>query len=572
MKKRLTLALCVLCLLATGCQTKDGLTASGSDEWSRGVVVGLTKAKPVAVAAWQETMFVVWAVESGQLRLAQLDAALNLQSETRLALAMSSTYARDLRLWVEAADHLHLAWVDGENGAPTVVHAQVAPGRVEPLSRREISLPTTARHIEMAVRPEAGRLDLFWSDLSNQNSGLYHQAVTLAGDASSPAVRLTETGWQPRVVWGTSGVMHIAWADWDREMGGYAAAWYARFDPESRSLDGSTLLARVRTRWGQTFQGSLVGEVGAQAVATWRAGNRIVERGLFDRHWYGSDFGGAFRSSHTTEGAIRGDDVRYALLSSSPAETVLPVHSLATGNVVLSWQDARMRTVEDRTWIASSAWVARRSSVRLQIILVPFDAQGQGEPVIVTKTWPLSMWPDLAVGADGALRAAWCEPLGNDVYQVVVASTAPEARDALGGFSPVEWWDDVLTLWTDFLGLMGLLPMVFGWVLAPLGLMLVGVFTNPDGLRKRQVVAWLGMAILLQLTGKWFLFPDLLSLGPDPIELGLTAAPIVLGIGLMWVYWRRADEPSLLAAYGLFAGTEIIFSLFVIIPRVLWAS
>jgi hypothetical protein len=85
-------------------------------------------------------------------------------------------------------------------------------------------------------------------------------------------------------------------------------------------------------------------------------------------------------------------------------------------------------------------------------------------------------------------------------------------------------------------------------------------------------VAWLGTAILLQLAGKWFLFPDLLSLGPAPVELGLTVAPIVLGIGLMWVYWRRTDEPSLLAAYGLFAGIEIIISLFVTIPRVLWAG
>ncbi len=572
MKKRLASVLCLLCLLAAGCQTKDGLTASGSDEWSRGVIVGLTKAKPAAVATWQETTFVVWASEDGQLRLAQFDAALDLQSETGLALAMSSDRARDLRLWAEAADRLRLAWVDGESGAPTVVHAQVVPGRVEAFSRQEIALPSNAHHVEMAVHREAGRLDIFWSDLSDQNSGLYHQAATLAGDDTSPAVRLTETGWQPRVVWGASGVMHVAWADWDRDVGGYAAAWCARFDPERRSLDGSTLLTRVRMRWGQLFQSPLVGEVGAQVVAAWRAGNRIVERGLFDRHWYGSDFGGAFRSSHTTEGAIRGDDVRYALVSSSPAEMAPPVHSLATGNIVVSWQDARMRTVEGRTWIASSAWVARRSNVRLQIILIPFDAQGQGERVSVTRTWLLSMWPDLAVGADGTLRAVWCEALGDDVYQVVVASTAPEARDALGGFRPAEWWDDVLTLWTDFFGLLGLLPLVFGWVLVPLGLMLVGVFINPDGLRKQQVVAWLGAAILLQLVGKWFLFPDLLSFGPDLVELGLTIAPIVLGIGLMWVYWRRADEPSLLAAYGLFAGTEIILSLFVIIPRVLWAA
>jgi len=367
-------------------------------------------------------------------------------------------------------------------------------------------------------------------------------------------------------------VMRVAWADWDQESAGYATGWYARFDPESGSLDGATPLAGVRIRRGQIFQGPLVGQAGARAVVAWRAGNRTVDRGLFDRRWYGSDFGGAFRSSHTTEGAIRGDDVQYALLSDAPAEMALSVHPLATANVVVSWDNARMRTAQDRTWIISSAWVARRSNVRLQIIVLPFDEDGQGAPVVVTKTWPLSMWPDLAVGADGVLRAVWCEPLGDDVYQVVVASTAPEALDALGGFRPREWWGDVLTLWTDFFGLLGFLPMVSSWLLLPLGLMLVGVFANPDGLRKRQAVAWLGMAVLLQLTCKRFLFPNLLPLGLGPVGLGLTVAPIVLGIGLMWVYWRRADEPLLVAAFGLFASTEVIFSLFVVMPRVLWAG
>jgi len=46
----------------------------------------------------------------------------------------------------------------------------------------------------------------------------------------------------------------------------------------------------------------------------------------------------------------------------------------------------------------------------------------------------------------------------------------------------------------------------------------------------------------------------------------------VLGAGLMWVYWRRAEEPLLVAAYGLFAGMDAIFSLFVLMPRLVWGA
>ncbi len=76
-KKWAAIVLCVICLL-TSCTAEDGLTASGSGEWSRGVILGTTKANPVAVAAWEETTFVLWAAESGRLQLAQFDAALNL--------------------------------------------------------------------------------------------------------------------------------------------------------------------------------------------------------------------------------------------------------------------------------------------------------------------------------------------------------------------------------------------------------------------------------------------------------------------------------------------------------------
>jgi len=160
------------------------------------------------------------------------------------------------------------------------------------------------------------------------------------------------------------------------------------------------------------------------------------------------------------------------------------------------------------------------------------------------------------VGGDGTLRATWLEPIGDDKYQIVVASTAPEALEALGGFRLVEWVGEIATVGFDIMGLLSFAPLVLGWIILPLGLVLVGTFVSPSGVRGC----------------KRFLFPALLPLGPDPAETALSLLPTLLGAGLAWIYWRRVEKPLLLAAYGFFAGTDAIFSLFVMLPRLLWAA
>jgi hypothetical protein len=563
-KKWLLLILCVGCLLVAGCTAEEELTASGSDGWSRGTVVG-TAAEEVAVAVWEDTTFVAWVAESGQLRLAWLDAALGLQGVTDLAL--TAAYPRDLHLQAEAADRLHLAWVDSVEGVLTVVHARLVPGESEPAFQQEIPLPADARHAQVVARLEAGRLEIFWSADDNRNSGIYHQAVGLEGDEVAPAARLTETGWQPGVGWGPSGVMYLAWVE--QGPSGSVAVWHAAFDPAGQSLKGPAPAAEVRLIRRHVFQGPAVGGAGTKVVLVWSTGSRIERHGFYDSQE--QFFGGPLNPAGDAARAVRGDVVQYVMVSPAAAGAT-PVHPLTTGEVVEAWKAPRLRTLEDRAWAIFSGWVARRGSVRLQVVVVPFGAQGRGEPVAVTNTWRASMWSDLAVGTDGTLRAAWLEPIGDEVSQVVVASTAPEALDALGGFRLAEWWGEVVGFWFDMAGLLAFSPLVIGWTVLPLGLVLVGTFVSHGRLPGWKAAAWLGAAAVLQLVCKRLLFPSLMVLGPDSVEIGLSLAPFALGAGLMWVYWRRAEEPLLVAAYGLFAGMDAIFSLFVLMPRLVWGA
>ena len=570
LKKSVTLALGIVCLLASGCQAESEVTTSGSDEWSRGVVVGSTEADPVAVATLDETTFVTWIAESGRVQLAQLDAALNLESVTDLALTTAYPY-NNMLLEAEAADRLHVVWLDSIEGARTIVYAQVTPGETEPALRQELSLSDQAEHVQFVIRLEAQRLEIFWSADERYDSGIYHQAVSLKDGTTTSSAQLTETGWQPGVGWGPSGVMQVTWLEAGRS--GYFAVWCADFDPEGQSLEDPSPMTQVRIRRGQRFLGPSVGSAGEQAVVAWSIGWRLsVGRGRFLDPPTGGRLISAGVASYGAASTITSDRGQYALVSTVEQETDAPIHPLTTDQIVEIWEAPRMRTVGDRTWAFFSAWVARRSDIRMQFVVVPFDENGAGEPVIVTKTRPSSVWPDLAVGGDGTLRATWVEPLGNDMYRVVVASTAPEALESLGGFRLTEFLGGIVAFAFENLSLLGYAPYVIGWAILPLGLLLLATFLTPSGVRGWKAVLWLIGAIILQLASKQFLAPQML-----PFELGvegvaLSVIPVAIGIALMWVYWRRAKEPLLLAAYGLFIGTDAAFSVFVMIPRLLWAA
>jgi len=178
----------------------------------------------------------------------------------------------------------------------------------------------------------------------------------------------------------------------------------------------------------------------------------------------------------------------------------------------------------------------------------------------------------MAAGADGTLRMAWLEAARDGEFQVVVASTAPEARAALGGPRWSEWLDSAAALLFDGLSLLSYAPIVIAWVFLPVGLIVVATWVSGTDLRERRALVWLGATVLLQLACKRLLAPTMMLLGPDPMQVALSLAPMGVGLGLIGVYRWRAKRPSLPVAYGLFAAVDAAFSLFVVLPQVLWIA
>jgi hypothetical protein len=195
--------------------------------------------------------------------------------------------------------------------------------------------------------------------------------------------------------------------------------------------------------------------------------------------------------------------------------------------------------------------------------------EGNEPPVPISSTQTRSLYPDLAVEGD-TLRAAWLEPMGDEMYRVIVANTGSAAREALGGFMWGEWLQDVALLSMDMVGLLAYLPLVLLWTAIPLGLALVATRFSGGESSGWRAALWLGGALIIQLIGKGLVAVQLSPFQTDIDQAALALIPVVLGGGAVWLYWRRAASPTVIAAYGLFAGIDAAYSLFFLLPRVLW--
>jgi hypothetical protein len=558
--------LMVLCLLwfVAGCTPISQLTTSGSEMWSRGVILGTTPKEAVAVAAWDDETFVAWFGADGALRLAQLDAAMNTVEIADVSLTAVSP--QNLRL-IAAADQLDLTWIDSVDGLPTLVYARVAVGQETPLAYQSISLAEDARHVEALLNLEGQRLDVFWSDLSDRSEGLYHQASSLAGDLLASPTRLTDSGWQPGASRDADGQIHLAWAD--EGVGGYAAVWYALFVPDSQSLEEPRIAAEVRLRRGMVLEGPVVGAVSGAGVAAWSAGDRrpaLTGRG--DVPAGSEQLGGRVAPLSEPFGRVDGDRAHYAIVPPA-TEQLSPARSLVVAPVIAALGEPRLCSAEGEVWAVYSGYVARRSTFRLQVLAMSLSEEETATPVPISRTQSGSLYPDLAVEG-GTLRAVWLEPIDDEMYRVIVANTGSAAREALGGFLWAEWLHDVVLLGMDAVGLLGFFPLVLQWTALPLGLVLVATWVGGRALSGRRTALWLGAALIVHLIGKGFVAVQLSPFQTDIVQAALALIPLVLGGGAVWLYWRRAASPMPIVAYGLFAGIDAACSLFILLPRVLW--
>jgi hypothetical protein len=566
--RRLFLLMCAACLLLGSCVPEDNMTTSGSDQWSRGSVLDTTPFDTVALTTWEGSNFAAWVADDGHIRLARLDHALQIESLTDLEL--DSEYPGDMSLLIESAHRVHLIWEDRLDGTPAVVHAIVTPDQTEPILSQEILLPDDSQHIQTVLQLDGDRLEIFWSDLSGRNSGVFHQAYSITGGPATPVVQLTEGGWQPGVAVDASGAIYIAWIE---TLGSSRLTiQHALFEPESQTLSEITHVTTQPDLRGTLVEGPIVARIDTQTVVAWSTGQRLVQSGFFDQAGDGNVGridGGRMETGTRNTNRTQGDSIQYVTTSPAQVEPPEPLN-IRAGQVIGAWKAPDLLTGENRVWAIYSGWVEERGNTRLQAAVTPIYSEGFGPPIIISRTWEPSLRTTLALAEDESLRAAWLEATGEDMFKVVVASTDPTARAALGGFRPAEVMERATFIWSDFVGLLFFAPYIIAWMVLPWGLVGVGTILNPDTLEGLRSWIWLWLAPPIHLLCKRYIAPQWAPLGPSLTELSLTVAPLVVGALLMLIYLRRADRPSLLKAYGWFAIVDGLFTLFVTLPLYLW--
>jgi hypothetical protein len=216
----------------------------------------------------------------------------------------------------------------------------------------------------------------------------------------------------------------------------------------------------------------------------------------------------------------------------------------------------------------------------LQIAVVDLQAgQIEGQE-IVSASQAASLQPNVAVDSGHNLHLAWIDTAGFTRYQVIYASNSSQARETLNRITAYEVVDRILSAVLSVLSALFFVPIVLGWMVVPIGWLFIfswsrgeSQISTPGGARA------LGLAMLLHLGVKLFLFPTLLDrplfsslLSPSMSNvLGRWILPLFLAAlssGLVWVYLKRGRSKSILVAYLLYGVVDSLLTLviYVTIP------
>jgi len=194
---------------------------------------------------------------------------------------------------------------------------------------------------------------------------------------------------------------------------------------------------------------------------------------------------------------------------------------------------------------------------------------------IVNASRGASLQPNVATDGQGNLYLVWIDTAGFERYQVVYASTSPQAKETLNRITTYEVVDKVLGGVMRVFSALFFIPVVLNWVLIPIGWLAAFALTtseseisDPHGRRA------LGLAMLLQLGAKVFFFPDLLSRSPfssllsPPLGLilGRWIVPLLLAAlsaGVVWAYLKRGRSQSIFIAYLIYAAVDSLLTLII---------
>jgi len=579
---RLAVGLTLLALVATGCGLTPAHAPRASDHWSNGKLLG-TAALNNQVALQVDkvgngsvSVFMVWVGLEHELNFARLNERAEMVVQASLDLRCNSPLKPQLLL--DPAGQLHVIWLDRWEQRLQLFYARLsADGEV--IQDATVLSPPEQRvaHSSMVLDPVGQTVEIFWSDNTPSRPGCTHVALDWSGAVVVPAEMLIPDGILPAAQTDRQGFIHLVWrVEPETEKPQFH---YAVYDPQSRALGPNTVASEPLIQMsllggptaGATFDGPWLGLDESSVYLAWVL--EVRERGEVKDFTFYQAFPQPALNEYNdtavfdyTPPEVTGQAVHVTLQGVDPALTGHPQF--------LDGQPAHQV-------LACHAQVYGPGNMEmLQIAAIDVQAgQIEGQEII-NASRAASLRPNVAIDPSDNLHLAWIDTAGFSRYQVIYASTSPQAKETLNRITAYDIVDKVLSTVMNVFSALFFIPIASVWVLIPIGwLVIFSLITRGSDISDPYGRGALGLAVLLQLGIELFFFPDLLTRFPfgsllSPslgLLLGRWIVPVLLAAlsaGLAWVYLKRACSQSIFVAYFIYAVVDsfLILVIYVALP------
>jgi len=517
-------------LVAWAYNRSPQLTRSASPDWSQGIPLGVASVKnPVAVATGVTGhTFLVWTDLEQHLHLAQLDQRGQMVQNRPLELPTRWPVQAQLHPGVNG--DFCLTWLDGEGGQLRLYQAFLDPlGQVR---SSPISLTAADADVESyaVVRNSQGTFDAFWDD----EEGIHHRSFDSTGVMGESRL-LAAGGSEVVAQLDRQGLIRLVWMRETAPLSARFEVYYATFDPVARQMSPAQPVGVIFRHLRQHATGPFLGLDSTNAYVFWS-----VE---------GEDRGQLYYSTFPLDdpGAYRVEEVH------------LPSTNFITASAAAPGQSSEM----------VAAWTVEVSShlIREQQVAEAHFSAGQFRAMqIVSLSKTASLCPIVLRDARRNRHMIWLDAAGFGQYRVMYASTSPSVKEMTDRLNVRSLVDETLDTFISLSLVILFLPLLFLWALVPMTFLVIySVVTYRVELSERSTRWALAIAILLQVLVSGLIAPgsSMIQWEGLPsvtttflVRWGLPVALAVVALGVMFLYWRRAQAPLLLQAFIIFSVTH----------------
>ena len=581
--RQILLVFLAVCLpLLAGCGSSPyERTEKPDGDWSRGVLLGESNIKqPIALAVdTDRQVHLAWIEPLPEAKEGVHYVQISQQGQVTIDTTLSTDfpYPRLPQFLVDQSNRLHLALLSRSEGTQGLTHVPLdADG--QPGDHIRVSLEGEEVSSFRMFLSATGEVTFVWSGQPEAGqAGLYR--ATLQNEAIASRSLLVPQGIDPFVLVDAQGTTHLTWL---KETGFTARdVYYTTLKDTQLDPPGGQRLTSFEYPESAVYHGPTMGADTERLYVLWSVqnlGGGLTPTAAFT--YYLSFPKGDAKATRPRVLGIppytRPDYVAHG--GPYGYEELAPLSpGVYSTDFVNAPETVRRQDSELPLIVSLIVESASKSFMQLAMVVL-----SNGDPVgyqLINNTSNASVLSSVVADVDANLHLVWLDVGGFSRYKIYYATTSPEAQ---------EWLDrttvgDVARAGADLaFGVLSGLGLVFlglTWNVLPLlTVILFYIFGREERLDRWAPRIGLAVAVVLYIASKAYFIPGLLTAGTPflyvvPVQMrtvlmyGVPLLILLLALASIYVYAWRAEEPSLLKAYLLFALTDVLLTAALYGPR-----